>query len=318
MEGFGGGGQETVEQAYEQTAGDGDAMSAFGGAFGEPSTAVGPVENFQEYAERMRGELGPTGIITLEEYLRSPRTTDAPIQEVQATTPGPSPEESQPEFGGFGEVGTIVEEPHVTEPVSDMNDGFGGQGGTEEPVTEPPTDAGEPEVSADDPFGGMSAFEQPAEETTVTSPDMPGKAEGFTGPDFSGMPDTEDPIMAETPGEFSPPDAGGFEGPPPDLPQATAGASKIEEFAEKLQEAKKITPIIDFSTKVSSSSPSTADETAAGAGFVTPTLAEIYAKQGWYDDAINAYKTLAKTRPAEKDKFEERVKELEEEKSKAG
>jgi len=45
---------------------------------------------------------------------------------------------------------------------------------------------------------------------------------------------------------------------------------------------------------------------------VTPTLAEIYAKQGWYDDAIKAYRALAVSKPAEKEKFESRIKELEE------
>jgi hypothetical protein len=56
----------------------------------------------------------------------------------------------------------------------------------------------------------------------------------------------------------------------------------------------------------------------AGSSFVTPTLAEIYAKQGWFDDAIKAYRTLAKTKPAEREKYEERIAELEEEKKKQG
>ena len=62
--------------------------------------------------------------------------------------------------------------------------------------------------------------------------------------------------------------------------------------------------------------PASEQDTPTGIGFVTPTLAEIYAKQGWYDDAIKAYKTLAHNKPAEKERYEKRILELEEMKSK--
>lgn len=93
-------------------------------------------------------------------------------------------------------------------------------------------------------------------------------------------------------------------------PPATEEKNEIEEIAEKLQTAKKITPIINLSDKMPRTV--TEAETPASAGFVTPTLAEIYAKQGWYDDAIKAYKNLMVTKPAEKERFEKRVRELEE------
>ncbi|MEX2115303.1 MAG: hypothetical protein WEB37_00330 [Bacteroidota bacterium] len=85
---------------------------------------------------------------------------------------------------------------------------------------------------------------------------------------------------------------------------------QIEEIAEKLKEARKITPVINLSDR-SSATPSEAD-TPSETGFVTPTLAEIYAKQGWYDDAIKAYKTLAINKPADREKYESRISELEE------
>jgi hypothetical protein len=101
------------------------------------------------------------------------------------------------------------------------------------------------------------------------------------------------------------------------LVQAEAAFKKdrIEEITEKLQDAKKITPVIHFAQK----NPVAASEadTPASTGFVTPTLAEIYAKQGWYDDAIKAYKTLVATKPAEKERFEKRIEELEEMKKRA-
>ncbi len=92
--------------------------------------------------------------------------------------------------------------------------------------------------------------------------------------------------------------------------------SEIEDLAQKLQTAKKITPVINLTEKAAS--PTHEQGTAAGSGFVTPTLAEIYAKQGWYDDAIRAFKTLAGTRPTEREKYEKRIQELEELKKQQG
>lgn len=107
--------------------------------------------------------------------------------------------------------------------------------------------------------------------------------------------------------------------PRPIAPMVQAEAAfkkdRIEEITEKLQDAKKITPVIHFAQK-NPVAVSEAD-TPASTGFVTPTLAEIYAKQGWYDDAIKAYKTLVATKPMEKERFEKRIAELEEMKNQA-
>jgi hypothetical protein len=102
--------------------------------------------------------------------------------------------------------------------------------------------------------------------------------------------------------------------PEPPLPvsEPTPAIDQIENLTEKLQTAKKITPVINLATK-STTTASEAD-TPASTGFVTPTLAEIYAKQGWFDDAIKAYRTLCITKPAEKERFEKRIVELEEQK----
>ena len=95
---------------------------------------------------------------------------------------------------------------------------------------------------------------------------------------------------------------------------ATPAPDQIGELAEKLKTPKKITPVINFSEKETRKASEAG--TDAGSGFVTPTLAEIYAKQGWYDDAIKAYKTLALNKPEEREKYEQRITELEELKSK--
>jgi hypothetical protein len=91
--------------------------------------------------------------------------------------------------------------------------------------------------------------------------------------------------------------------------------NKIEELTNKLQSAGKITPVINFAQKETPAA--SEQDTPSGMGFVTPTLAEIYAKQGWFDDAIKAYRTLARTKPAEKERYEKRIAELEELKKKS-
>jgi tetratricopeptide (TPR) repeat protein len=106
-----------------------------------------------------------------------------------------------------------------------------------------------------------------------------------------------------------------FDNTPPKF-VAPAESNKIEELADKLQRAGKITPVINFAQK---ETPTVSEEeTPSSVGFVTPTLAEIYAKQGWYDDAIKAYKTLARNKPADRERFEQRVVELEALKQQAG
>ena len=102
----------------------------------------------------------------------------------------------------------------------------------------------------------------------------------------------------------------GAESTPPAVP------NKIEELTNKLQSAGKMTPVINFAQKETPAA--SEQDTLAGMGFVTPTLAEIYAKQGWFDDAIKAYRTLARSKPAEKERFEKRISELEELKKKSG
>lgn len=46
------------------------------------------------------------------------------------------------------------------------------------------------------------------------------------------------------------------------------------------------------------------------APFVTPTLAEIYANQGEFNEAINTYQKLAERRPEQEVRFRERIKQL--------
>jgi hypothetical protein len=94
-----------------------------------------------------------------------------------------------------------------------------------------------------------------------------------------------------------------------------AATDQIGELAEKLKSSPRITPpVINYSEK--NPRPATDGEISSGSGFVTPTLAEIYVKQGWLDDAIKAYRALIVNKPAEKEKFEQRIAEIEEMKKK--
>ena len=94
-----------------------------------------------------------------------------------------------------------------------------------------------------------------------------------------------------------------------------AAPDQIGDLAEKLKSSPRITPpVINYSEKAPR--PATESEASSGSGFVTPTLAEIYIKQGWFDDAIKAYRALVVNKPAEKEKFEQRIAEIEEMKKK--
>ena len=70
----------------------------------------------------------------------------------------------------------------------------------------------------------------------------------------------------------------------PSASPETAGSDfsqdHIGELTEKLQNVQRMTPVINFAEK---ETPALSTEDATSSmGFVTPTLAEIYAKQGWY------------------------------------
>ncbi len=177
------------------------------------------------------------------------------------------------------------------------------------PVEEPPM--AEPAGSSEDSFGGGAlTTEEPAPMSDVETPaEVSGVAQAAEGEETleafsarlrSELAGTEDTLTLDD--YFS-----GAAGAP-----TTAAGSQIEDLAQKLQGAK-ITPVINLPTR-----PSESDAGGAGAGFVTPTLAEIYVKQGWFDDAIRAYKSLATTKPDEKEKFEQRILEIEEMKRKQG
>jgi len=85
---------------------------------------------------------------------------------------------------------------------------------------------------------------------------------------------------------------------------ATQAGSEIESLAARLKKAGKIVP------QEPAAELSVEDASNFDTQIVTPTLAEIYASQGQYNAAIQAYEILMLSRPDEVENFEKRIREL--------
>ena len=194
------------------------------------------------------------------------------------------------------------------------------------PVSEPATEEVPPtkEDQVPDWFDAFSQLQQPTAETTEAPPaaaaeeenpfamfeteQAPAATEGEPYEEFAArvrmeLSGTDDTVTLD---QYL---ASSSSTEPPAAPDP------IGELAEKLKSSPRITPpVINYSEKAPR--PATDGEVSSGSGFVTPTLAEIYVKQGWFDDALKAYRALVVNKPAEKEKFEQRIAEIEEMKKK--
>jgi tetratricopeptide (TPR) repeat protein len=91
-------------------------------------------------------------------------------------------------------------------------------------------------------------------------------------------------------------------------PGAGVGEQSMEQIIQQLEGAPRRIAVQDPPP-----APEGAREIPASpARFVTATLAEIYASQGEYDEAIEAYRTLAAQRPGSAERYQKRLAELEE------
>jgi tetratricopeptide (TPR) repeat protein len=93
---------------------------------------------------------------------------------------------------------------------------------------------------------------------------------------------------------------------PPPKKEETA-VDYLEKVARDLQSKNRIKP-----NPPSAQEPQASKSEGSNVQFVTPTLAEIYARQGEYDEAINAYRELQTLHPGEKESFATRIVQLEE------
>jgi len=80
---------------------------------------------------------------------------------------------------------------------------------------------------------------------------------------------------------------------------------EIDTIAANLERATRLVPPEPEPQRSSPAENSTLDSTV-----ITPTLAEIYASQGEYGAAIQAYEILLLSKPGERERFEKRIKEL--------
>lgn len=83
-----------------------------------------------------------------------------------------------------------------------------------------------------------------------------------------------------------------------------APLTELDTLASKLENAERIVP------QESEEEASPKESVPSDSLVITPTLAEIYATQGEYGAAIQAYEILILSKPNERDRFEKRIKEL--------
>lgn len=199
---------------------------------------------------------------------------ETPVDQTVAEAPPPTPEPT-------------AAEPAATEQAEWLDAFSQLQQPTEQPVESPAP------AEEENPFAAFGAEQPPAVADTESYEDFTARVRM----ELFGTEDTMtlDEYLSQSPSE----------GDPASTPD------HIGDLAEKLKSSQKMTPpVINFAEK---STRSTGDVDAMGeSGFVTPTLAEIYVKQGWFDDAIKAYQTLAVNKPAEKEKYQRRIAEIEE------
>jgi tetratricopeptide (TPR) repeat protein len=83
-----------------------------------------------------------------------------------------------------------------------------------------------------------------------------------------------------------------------------APVTELDTLASKLENAERLVP------QESEEEASPKESVPSDSLVITPTLAEIYATQGEYGAAIQAYEILILSKPNERDRFEKRIKEL--------
>ena len=262
---------------------------ATGYGFGLPEETL-PAEPVTEEAPSVSETIEPSPPPTAEDAFGAPMETP-PTPYVEEATPIAEP--------------PVAVVPLVSEPA---------------PAEAPPAQ----EDQTPDWFEAFSQLQQPTAETAETAPATPAEDENpfaMFGTEQAPAASEGEPyeefaarVRMELFGTEDTVTLGEYLGTPSSA-ETPAAPDQIGEFAEKLKSSPRITPpIINYSEKAQR--PATESEGSSGSGFVTPTLAEIYVKQGWFDDAIKAYRALGVNKPAEKEKFEQRIAEIEEMKNK--
>lgn len=95
-------------------------------------------------------------------------------------------------------------------------------------------------------------------------------------------------------------------GEQPAMEEPSESSANIDELAEKLQNVERIVPQENYQPQSQPEEETQSYET----NMVTPTLAEIYASQGEFNAAIQAYEILMFSQPAKAAEFQARIREL--------
>jgi tetratricopeptide (TPR) repeat protein len=168
----------------------------------------------------------------------------------------------------------------------------------------------------------------PAAETAVQEEPLP--MQNVDEPQLTTEPIAEAPVEEETVQETV--QQGIVETPPVESAElssvdeyiqqhsANAGTEKLVSLDEYLDQAAEPTGLDSLATQLENAGrivpqepePSLSPEESAPLDsiVITPTLAEIYASQGEYGAAIQAYEILIYSKPSERERFEKRISEL--------
>ncbi len=246
-----------------------------------PASTPGQFPSFDEYAEQNKDRIDTSPAMALDEYLslssappQDAIETDA--EQLQSAGSVTTEETSFSEFEPATELTMEVEQPLPEATVF------------EEPIASPEV------VQNEEPVLTVTeepVFEQPVSEpeTDVITPQPADEPEiVFTSPEQAQLFAEETASAQETPAPAEP---------------------TIDDLAERLQNADRIVPKENFRP----AEPPPVEEAESQSfetEMVTPTLAEIYASQGEYTAAIQAYEILMFTQPGKTAEFQLRVKEL--------
>ncbi|MBN1396433.1 MAG: hypothetical protein JXA06_00200 [Bacteroidetes bacterium] len=285
---------EEIPRSVPEPSGEYEIPFAAAGEEGI-AQAASEEESFISYAARRRAELKDENTILLEDYLNNTAVT--PPDEVAVEFPAAVAEEQKPEETVIPE--TLLTDSDVITPRISLE--------IPETIIQPPPKEESliyntidlPQISAEiqDKVEEPAAAEEQSIDLSMLLPQVSAETEEKTV-DLNLSEERPSDTTITLP-----------EIPPAELPLSDSIQNNIEEIANRLKGAGKITPVIDIAQK--ETPPASEQDLPVSMGFVTPTLAEIYAKQGWFDDAIKAYKALARNKPGERERFEKRIEELE-------
>lgn len=253
--------------------------------------------SFDEYLQQNKERVSSPTSMALDDYLSL------------SGSPEPATVTDEPAAGGdTTEQKTIAGEPHtfvveeISEPVNQNPELIVEEQPpvAEEIVFEQPGEQVQDDVNVvveqklTEPLPEQVEFVQPQDEITeITQPEP-------SGDETTAAQSAEEPEIVFT----SPEQAQLFA-----EEQSPAAETDIEDLTQRLQNVERIVPQEQYAAPAPPPAQEETEE-AFDSNMVTPTLAEIYASQGEFTAAIQAYEILMFTQPGKTAEYQQRVKEL--------